>query len=231
MAAFLNKKSECWYALKVSWPIIFAYGPIGVVFGVLFTQDHCPWWLAPIESALIYSGSLQFLILSMLQEHSELVTILLASFFVVFRNAFYGLSFLHRYQTNKLMKAFLAFLLVDATYAVLLQHETKPEHDNTKFCLWVSLWVWSYWVGGTFIGALFSQWIPPLPVLQFILPAFFLSVAVDYWIKIREWHMVVIPIVASVLAYLWLPKQYLMVAIILSIISILIIDKLQRGRV
>ncbi len=229
MAAEIKNRGECLYALQVSWPIFFAYAPIGIVFGVLFTQEHYPWWMAPIESAVIYGGSIQFLVLSMMQDHAGLLAILFASFFVAFRNSFYGLSFLHRYDTHWLIKGFLAFLLVDATYAILLSHETKAEHNNIKFCLWVSVWIWSYWVGGTFIGALFSQWIPPFSALQFILPAFFLSVAVGYWIKLREWHMVIVPIIASVVSYLWLPKQYLIIAIVLSIISILIIDKVKRG--
>ncbi len=216
--------NERQWALKVTGPIFFAYFPIGLVFGVLFVQSGFPWWLGGLMSALIYSGSAQFVALSMYTQHASWIAILLAVFFIAFRNSFYGLSMLERYDGHWLRKAVLALLLVDATYAVMLANPTRPEHDNGRFCLWVSLWIWSFWVGGTLAGALFSRWIPPFDAFQFVLPAFFMSVAVDYWIKLKEWHIVIVPIVAAFVSYWLLPHQYLLLAIVLSLVVIVAIE-------
>lgn len=222
--------SECRSTLKISVPIAFAYFPIGLVFGVIFVQSGYPWWLGVVMSILIFSGSAQFVALSMLQAGSSWWAIAFAVFFIAFRNSFYGLNFLHRYDTHWFKKGLLAMLLVDATYALLLKHQTPKGQDNDKFCLWLSFWNFSYWVGGTLVGALGSRWIPPFHAMEFVLPAFFLSVAVDYWIKLKEWHLVIAPIVASVVAYWMLPDQYLLLAIVLSLIIIMMIDKSKQNK-
>ena len=75
-------------ALFDSVPIFFAYFPVGVVFGLLFESSGYPWWLAPIISALVYGGSVQFLVLSSLDQGVASIQILISSFLVSARNAF-----------------------------------------------------------------------------------------------------------------------------------------------
>lgn len=226
----IQSKRECLAALKVSWPVFFAYFPIGLVFGVVFVQSGFPWWLGGLMSALVLSGSVQFVALSMYQQHSAFFAILLTALFIAFRNSFYGLSLLKRYDSRGWKKSLLVFLLVDATYALLLANETPAEQNNTDFCLWISVWVWSYWVLGTVVGGLFAKWIPPLPAFEFVLPAFFLAVAVDYWVKLREWHLVWVPIVVSLLTYWLFPQQYLLFAIIICLMVIVAIEQVRVRR-
>ena len=223
--------SECRLAFKISLPIILAYGPIGLVFGVLCVQSGVPWWLATFMSAVVFSGAAQFVALSMYYDHAAWLSIMVTVFFIAFRNSFYGLSFLKRYEGHWLVKTILALMLVDATYALLLSNPTREGHNNTRFCLWTSVWVWSYWVGGTLIGAVFSRWIPPFDAFQFVLPAFFMAVAVDYWMKLKSWHVVLMPIFASLLAYWIMPQRYLLLAIVFSVLAIIVFDRWsRRGR-
>lgn len=222
--------SECRLAFTISIPIILAYVPIGLVFGVLCVQSGVPWWLATFMSAVVYSGAAQFVALSMFTEHAAWLSIVVTVFFIAFRNSFYGLSFLKRYNQHWLIKTVLALLLVDATYALLLSHPTRDGHSNTRFCLWTSIWVWSYWTGGTLLGAIFSRWIPPFDAFQFVLPAFFMAVAVDYWVKLKSWHVIVMPIVASLLAYWLMPSRYLLVAIVISVVAIIVFDRASQRK-
>lgn len=223
-------KSQFKLAFKLSLPIIFAYSVLGMVFGILCTKSGFTWWVAPVMSAFIFGGSVQFVALSMMTEHAHFIPILFATVFIAFRNSFYGLSLLERYQSRWWIKSLLAFLLVDATYAILVANPTKPEHNNIQFCLQVSLLIYFSWFLGTLIGALFSSWIPPFPAFEFILPAFFMVVVVDYFIALKEWHIIIAPIIAIIVAYFIWPSQYLLAAILISIPAILMINHFKRAK-
>lgn len=218
--------SEFKLAWKLTLPILFAYFPLGAVFGILAAHSGLQWWIGPIMSTVVYGGSVQFVALSMMDEHAAIYAILFATVFLAFRNSFYGLSFLQRFKTHWFIKGLLIFMLVDATYVILASNAPRKEHNDIKFCWWVSFLIFTYWVGGTWVGAVCSRWLPPYPLLSFILPAFFMVLVVDYFLAKRKWHTIIAPIVSSCVAYLILPKQYLLLAIIFSLLTLLCIHKI-----
>lgn len=228
-----NKKSahssDISRAFKLSLPIFFAYFPLGIVFGILFAQSGFTWYLAPIMSALVYGGSVQFVALSMMTQHAAIYAIILATVFIAFRNSFYGLSFLNRFGNNPLIKSLLIFLLVDATYVILAANPPRGEEGNDlSFCLWLSLFIYIPWVIGTLIGAACAELLPPIPALSFILPAFFMALVVDYFMAKRTWQAIVVPIICVIVAYCIAPSQYLLLAILLSLLFIIASHYLTR---
>jgi 4-azaleucine resistance transporter AzlC len=205
------------YAFKQSLPVIAAYFPLGVVFGLLFVDSGYSWYLAPLMSAFVYAGAVQFLALTMMENNASLLAILLAAFFVAFRNTFYGISFLERFKSvTGIKKGILIFGLVDGAYAIL---GANPK-ASLKFCLFVNLILYFSWVFGTFLGAFFSDWLPNMKGLDFILPAFFMVLVVDFFLKRRTWSPILFPIFISFLTYLFVPDYYLLAAIIASLIFI-----------
>jgi 4-azaleucine resistance transporter AzlC len=214
----LNKKrrqNSFKKALEVTFPILFAYGPLGMVFGLLCVHQGYDWYLAVLMSAFVFAGAVQFLVLTMLDNGAMLFSILLAAFFIGFRNLFYGLSFLDRFKKlNPLLKSILAFGMVDATYAILL---SRPK-ASLRFCLQVTALNYIYWVGGTLIGALFADFIPEMHGLDFILTAFFMILVLDFYLVNRTVEPIFLPIVFAALSYIILPSYYLILAICFSLI-------------
>lgn len=204
-------------AFKLSLPILFAYGPLGIVYGVLFAHSDFSWWLAPVTSAVVFAGAVQFVALSMMADHAGVFTIVLATIFIAFRNSFYGLNLLERFKTNWLTKNLLIFMLVDATYVILMSNPAEDNQDDVKFCFLLSFYIYLYWVIGTLIGAIFSKWIPDFSAIAFILPAFFGVLVIEYFIAKRRLHTLIAPICAAIIAYLIYPKQFLLIAILLSL--------------
>ena len=68
---------------------------------------------------LVYGGSVQSVVLSMMTKQAAIYKIMLATIFIAFRNSFYGLNFLSRFKTNVFYKSILAFMLVGAAYVIL----------------------------------------------------------------------------------------------------------------
>lgn len=212
-----RRKNSFKEALSVTLPILFAYGPLGMVFGLLFVNQGYDWYLAPLMSALLFAGAVQFLVLTMLDNGAMLISILVAAFFIGLRNLFYGLSFLDKFRKlNPLLKTIMAFGMVDATYAILL---SRPK-SSLRFCLQVTILNYAYWFFGSVIGALFADLLPQIQGIDFILTAFFMILVLDFYFVHRSIEPLIIPIAFSILAYLIAPSYYLIFAICFSLIFI-----------
>lgn len=78
------------FAFQKSFPILFGYVFMGFAFGVMLTElGYHPIW-AFLISMLVYSGSLQFVMISLLSGGAALPTIGLMTLLVNFRHIFYG---------------------------------------------------------------------------------------------------------------------------------------------
>ncbi len=221
--------TELSVAFKLSLPTLFAYFPLGMVFGILFAHSGFNRFLGPLMSAVLYSGSVQFVALSMMTKHAGIIPIVAATVFIAIRNSFYGLNLLPRFNQRGLLRAFLIFTLVDATYAILMTHPPDKNLNDSKFCFLLSFLIFGYWVGGTVVGAIFATWLPPVHGLAFILPSFFMVLVVEFFIAKRQWHAIIAPILSAIIAYIILPNQYLLLAIIFSMITIFAINYFKRA--
>lgn len=203
-------------ALEASTPTFFAYFPIGLLFGVLFNQTEFHWLGGPIMSALMYAGAVQFVALSMMANNASLFAIALAALFVALRNSFYGLSVIERFNpAPKWMKPVLMFGLVDAAYAVFVTRPVYNDINDIWFCFYTTLLMYASWVGGTVFGSVFAHIIPDVSGMGFILTAFFFMIVLEYWQNNQAIDALIIPVIASAIAWLIMPQYFLLIAIIL----------------
>lgn len=201
-------------ALEASGPTFFAYFPLGLLFGVLFTQTDFHWLGAPLMSALLYAGAVQFVALSMMANKASLLAIVLAGLFVALRNSFYGLSVSERFKpAPKWMKPILMFGLVDAAYAVFVNRPIYKDIDDIWFCFYTTILMYAFWVVGTFFGALFAHMIPDVSGMGFILTAFFFLIVLEHFQKNKSIDALIIPVIASAIAWLIVPQYFLLIAI------------------
>lgn len=220
---FFTKHPELTKAANLSLPTFFAYFPLGVVFGLLFVHLNFPWYLAPIMSTVCYGASVQFVSLGMITTHSAIIAILVTTVFVALRNSFYGLSLLERFKAPLLLKCFLIFAVADATYATMMLNPPDPKLNDKKFCLYLSLFNYLYWVIGTFLGAAFAGWMPNFSGFSFILPCFFMVLVIENFLVLRSVVPLIMPVVFSVIAYLIFPKDYFLLAVLASVIFIAVV--------
>ncbi len=208
-------------AFQLSIPTLFAYLPLGIVFSVLWLKAGFSGVWAPIMSVLAFAGAVQFVALSMMQEHASVFAVVLASSFIASRNLFYGLSFIERFKTKpRWIKAFLIFGLVDATYGMLTANQEQMGRDDEAFCLYVTLFPYIYWILGTCLGLLLYSSMPDIKGLDFMLTSFFMILVVDYYLLGRDKWSLIMPIIFASLSFLIFPKQYLLISIICSVVFI-----------
>ena len=152
--------------------------PLGVALGVLVVQSGLPLWVAPALSIVIFAGSVELLLVSMLAAGAPLITIAVTVFAVNFRHVFYALSFPISRVRRGGARAYSVYALVDEAYAtyVLL----PPDQLTSTRILTGQAMMQLYWVGGGLIGLAVAGSLPaPIEGFEFALAATFTVMTLD----------------------------------------------------
>jgi 4-azaleucine resistance transporter AzlC len=158
--------------------------PLGVSFGVLVVHAGLDWWWATVFTAVIYAGSLEFLLLGLVAAATPLGQIAVTALLVNMRHVFYALSFPLR-QVRPLGRLYATFALTDEAYA--LTAGGRARGWSGARILWMQALCQAYWVGGATAGALAGALVPvTLHGLDFALTALFVVLTIDAWRDRRD---------------------------------------------
>jgi len=214
-------------AFRVTVPVLLGYLAIGIAFGLLLRNAGYPWWLAPVMSALVYAGALQYLAIGLLAAHASLWEAALLALVVNARHMVYGLSLLDRYGRAGWRKLYLIFALTDETYALVTSTEAPGGVDPTGFYATISLLNHSYWVAGSAIGAIAGSLIPyNMTGLDFALTALFIVLVVEQFGSATSKLPFLLAALSAAGAYFLVgPKNMLLVSIAGSVVLLLLFRK------
>lgn len=218
-------------AFRLSMPIFLTYFPLAVVFGVLFSDLHTYWFMAPLMTLVVYGGSAQLVALGLIEHHASYGLILASTVFLAARNCFYGLGLYDRYQMPFWKKWIAVFLLVDVTYMLMMNTEPfeHKKHDHS-FCLWLGVLTYVYRVVGTAVGALFSNQLQHMHHLQFMLVAFFSIMLLEQYRQHKNLAPILIGLGSILLALCLVSGCHLiLLAVSLSCVVLFIYARTRRG--
>lgn len=199
--------------------------PLGVAFGILVAQAGLAWWWTPVISGLVFAGSLEFLLLSLMTAGAPLVTIALTTLLVNSRHVFYCLTFpLHRVR-GALGRLYARFALIDEAYA--LTTPPAAQRYSSRRILTMQVSMHAYWVGGGILGALLGSVVPrSLQGLDFALVGLFVVLAVDACRAGRDRSGGVLAVLCALAAAAVAPGQMLLVAMSLFVALLAIAPRL-----
>jgi 4-azaleucine resistance transporter AzlC len=200
----------------VLWAGLFA---LGIGFGVLVTSHHLPWWLAPVISATMFAGSVEFLLIGMLAVAAPIAAIATTTFLVNSRHLFYGLSFpLDRVQ-GRIAKAYSIFALCDEAYAIITSSD--PATLTTRRISWTQLGLHFSWAGGALVGGLVgATTLSGVKGLDFVLTALFVVLTFDGYRAHRDRTTLILGAAAAAIALLIAPESMLLIAMILFTVAL-----------
>jgi 4-azaleucine resistance transporter AzlC len=189
-------------ALKDSFAVAVAAAAIGLAFGVLVSQSGLPWWWSTIFSAVIFAGSLEFLLLGLVMTLAPLGQIAATAFVVNVRHVFYALSFpLHRVH-GVAGKGYSTFALTDEAFALT----ARPDARNWSRARIV-------WVGSVTVGALGGTLIPAdLVGLEFAVTALFVVLGIDAFRVRRDVPAVIVAVACALTGHLVFGEQMVLAA-------------------
>ena len=182
MATVQHKREYIGYAFKQSIPVMLGYIFLGIAFGLLLQNAGYSFVWAFLASVVVYAGSMQFVLVSLLTAGAGLIYTALMTLFINGRHIFYGLSFVEKYKKMGKAYPYMVFSLTDETYSVLCGTKVPEGMDEGKVFFWISLLDQSYWILGSVIGALAGSYITFNSTgIDFSMTALFVVIVVEQW--------------------------------------------------
>jgi len=220
----LKYKREIKTAFKISIPVMMGYSVLGFAFGLLLVSFDYPWYYAPIMSLFIYAGALQFVAINFFNLKAGLIDIAIASWFVNIRQSFYGLSLLKRFKKTGKLKPYLIFALTDETYALLTTIKDDEQLKKRWYYFFLSAFNQSYWFIGSTLGAIVGTSVDfNTAGLEFSLTALFVVLCIEQYKTLKNKIPFLIGVISSILAFIIVPTDKMLIAsIILSLIILFI---------
>ncbi|HEY2238366.1 MAG TPA: AzlC family ABC transporter permease [Streptosporangiaceae bacterium] len=219
-----DRRSDLTVAARDAGVVWLGLFTIGIGFGVLVTSHGLPWWLAPTISALVFAGSVEFLLIGLLAAAAPIASIALLTFMINSRHLFYGLSFpLHRVR-GRARQAYSVFALTDEAYALATSRDAGTLTSGRL--LWTQFGLHASWVTGALAG---QSLLSGVKGLGFVLTALFLVLAIDGYRARPDRATLTLAVVAGLGAHLLAPGSMLLVAMAVFAATLVVRSK-ARGR-
>ena len=168
-------------------PVLIGYVFMGMAFGILLRSKGYSCWWALLMSTTIYAGSMQFAAVDFLSTSFSLITISIMTFLINARHVFYGLSMLKKFEGMGRKKAYMIFSLTDETFSLLCSVKVPEGEDKNKFYFIIAMFNHSYWVIGSFLGALLGSMINiNVKGIDFVMTALFIVIFVEQWLECKN---------------------------------------------
>lgn len=179
----MSRQSEFLQSVRDMLPLLVGAMPFGIIFGALAASAGLSAAQALGMSLLVFAGSAQFIVLSLLGAGAGAAVLLLTTLVVNLRHALYSATlqpFVRHLPAR--WRMLLAFWLTDEAFAVVQHRYAKDDNSPHKhwYFFGAALAMYLNWQLCTLIGVLFGQSVPDLAAwgLDFAMLATFIGVVV-----------------------------------------------------
>ena len=141
---------------------------------------------------------------------------------------FYGLTYIEEFKEIR-KKSYLKFLylaltLTDEVYSLYTSSKFPERLDRTKTMLWINALSYFTWMSGCVLGNIAFNFINfSLEGIDFIIVEFFCIVVISQLITDKSYISTSIGVISSILAFLIVGSNFILLAIIFSMISLLLL--------
>lgn len=168
---------------RAGLPVVFGYVGIGLAAGVVERAAGLSYAEILLLSMVLYAGSAQFVVTSMLALASPLSAIVLTVFFVNLRHLLLAAALAPFFRALPAWKnALLALQLTDETFVIAAGRFARQPPSGAAWMAGLNLAAYSTWAAANLAGALFSAQFANSAVatktLAFALPCMFAGLLV-----------------------------------------------------
>ncbi len=219
--------------MKKSLPVLFGYLFLGSAFGIMLYEAGYGVWWAIFISLLVYAGSGQFLLVSMIASCASLPTTVLMTLFVNSRHIFYGLSFVQKFRQGGWRYPFMIFTLTDETYSVNVSIGDVPAGvDEIKARYLIGEFNHLYWILGSVTGSVLGMSIPfDLTGIDFSMTALFVIIFIELLSDMKSRVCGVVGVAVAVACILLFGyENFLLPALVSTVLLLFALRPVIEGR-
>ncbi len=210
-------------AFPYSAPMIAGFLFLGVAYGVYMKALGFDVLFPVFMAALIYAGSVEFIVAASLVAPFSPLNVLLVCLMVSGRQIFYGISMLEKYGVHVGKKRiYLISSLVDESFSLNYMAKVPPHLDKGWYFFFVSLYLQIYWVVGAGIGNLFgSLFLSYLKGVEFAMTALFIVIFAENWSKEKSHESSLLGLGIALFCLITVGKEHFLVPTLLGIWAML----------
>ena len=194
-------RAPVWRAFRAAapqtLPVFAGYLVLGLGYGIYVQSLGLPVWLPPLMGTVVYGGSLEFVLASLLLGSFAPVSAFLMALMIQARHLFYGLTMLQRYRGYGLRSTYIIFAMSDETFSITCSAEPPEGVDRGWFMFFITLLDQFYWVASAAMGAALGAVLPfSTEGVDFVMTAMFVVIFLNQWEKEKQHASAVIGLVA-----------------------------------
>ena len=206
---------------------------LGMGYGIYLRSSGLPLWYPTVTSILVFGGSLEFLLVSMLLSPFQPLAVFFLSLLLQVRHIFYGLTMLKKYMGRGLMSLYLIYSMCDETFSINCSAEVPENIDEGWFMFFVSLLDQSYWVLSVTLGSLIGGALTNYSEgVEFVMTAMFSVIFIKAMEKRENRISGVIGVMSTLISLVLFGKTIFLIPSMVSIIIFLFLFKkrIEKGR-
>jgi len=212
-------------AFRLSLPVLFGYVPLGIAFGILFSELGYHWLYAGLMGLVIYAGAAQFLTVGLLANQAGLLEVFIAILLLNARHLVYGLALISNLTLKGSRRWYLIYALTDETYSLLTMLQAGCDQQRARLQFRLAMLNHLYWVIGCTLGAWLGGQISfSTAGIEFALPALFMVLAIEQYRSIRRPGVFCFALATGLLA-LWISADNMLMLSIGMAVSLLIMSR------
>lgn len=199
-------------AVADSSVVMLGIAVLGLGLGIILNAHGLPIWTAPLLSALVFAGSVEFLMVGMISGGASVASIALTVFLVNARHLVYGLSYPLHSVKGFWAKALAIHTLCDEAFAV----NSGPDRNERSGAriLWVNTLIYVSWILSVVLGyVLGASFLNDLKGVDFVMVAIFTVLAMDGYRANPDRVTALFVAVSAAIALIFAPSSFLVVAL------------------
>lgn len=221
-----QRKQMIQYAFLQTLPVLCGYLFLGMAFGVLLQKAGYGIGWAFFISLIVYAGSMQFVLISLLTSGVSLLTVAVMTLSINSRHIFYGLSFIEKFQSMGKKGIYMIASLTDETYSVLcgmkIPKELEKKENNLFFV--VALLNHLYWIIGSMLGAGIGQVLPfDTRGIDFAMTALFIVIYIEQCMGAKDKFPAILGVSFAIVSLILFGKQNFLLSALVGTVSVLLI--------
>ena len=199
-------------AVADSSVVMLGIAVLGLGLGIILNAHGLPIWTAPLLSAVVFAGSVEFLMVGMISGGASVASIALTVFLVNARHLVYGLSYPLYSVKGLWAKALAIHTLCDEAFA-LNSGPDRNERSGARI-LWVNTLIYVSWILSVVLGyVLGASFLNDLKGVDFVMVAIFTVLAMDGYRANPDRVTALFVAVSAAIALIFAPSSFLVVAL------------------
>ncbi len=198
----------------ITIPILISFLFIGLSFGIYTSSFGYDFWMPPLTSVVIFSGSIQFVVVEAMHSGMDIMSYILVVVMMNIRHFFYALTCLGKFKDmSRKKKTYAYYALCDEAYSMIMG--TKVPSDMKKEDFYLSIL-------GNFIDV-------EIQGIDFILTALFLVIFLSQWKQVEDHFPALLGLVASILALIIFGENFILPAMIIILLVLYLAYRRERN--